>query len=210
MANSGNKKTTKPAEKKATARPATKKSTVSPKSKPSAASKTAVDKLEKTAQAMANMRSTLKKTLGKAGSAAKSKLSAEDRKALTTALQELRARVADEISFLTGDNLNRSNRETAGDLSSYSLHLADHGTDNFDREFALNLASSEQDVIYEIDEALARLRDGNYGVCEGCAQAIERARLEALPFARMCVKCKSASERGKTKFRPFGPTIGGF
>lgn len=122
-------------------------------------------------------------------------------------LARLRDRVVDEISFLAGDNLNRSQRESSGDLSSYSFHMADQGTDNFDREFALNLVSSEQDVLYEIDEAMSRIDLGSYGVCEACGKAIERARLNALPFAKMCVKCKSNAERGKSRFRPFGPTI---
>lgn len=124
-----------------------------------------------------------------------------------TLLQNLRDRVVDEISFLAGDNLNRSQREATGDLSSYSFHMADHGTDNFDREFALNLVSSEQDVLYEIDEALQRLDRGEYGVCEGCNQPIEKARLRAIPFARLCVRCKSEQEKRQTKYRPFGPTM---
>jgi RNA polymerase-binding transcription factor DksA len=115
--------------------------------------------------------------------------------------------VVDEIQFLAGDNLNRSPRESSGDLSSYSFHMADQGTDNFDREFALNLVSSEQDALYEIDDALRRIEMGTYGVCENCNKAIEKARLAALPFAKLCIGCKSESEKGKSRFRPFGPTI---
>jgi DnaK suppressor protein len=122
-------------------------------------------------------------------------------------LEKLRDRVMDEITFLAGDNLNRSQRDSSGDLSSYSFHMADQGTDNFDREFALNLVSSEQDVLYEINEALHRIDERTYGVCESCGQGIEKARLNALPFAKMCVRCKSESEKGKARYRPFGPTI---
>ena len=122
-------------------------------------------------------------------------------------LEKVRDRVVDEISFLAGDNLNRSPRDSSGDLSSYSFHMADQATDNFDREFALNLVSSEQDVLYEIDDALRRIDMGTYGVCENCNKPIEKARLMALPFAKMCIVCKSESEKGKTRFRPFGPTI---
>ena len=122
-------------------------------------------------------------------------------------LNKVRDRVVDEIAFLAGDNLNRSQRESSGDLSSYSFHMADQGTDNFDREFALNLVSSEQDVLYEIDEAISRIDSKTYGRCEVCDSAIEKARLKALPFAKMCIKCKSNSEKGKSRYRPFGPTI---
>lgn len=122
-------------------------------------------------------------------------------------LVSFRDRVIDEIGFLVGDNIARSQRESSGDLSGYSLHAADQGTDNFDQEFALNLASNEQDTLYEIDEALARIESNTYGVCEVCGCKIERARLEAIPYTRMCVKCKTQSEKGKVRYRPFGETM---
>ena len=122
-------------------------------------------------------------------------------------LETLRDRIMDEIQFLAGDNLNRSQRDSSGDLSSYSFHMADQGTDNFDREFALNLVSSEQDVLYEINEAIARIENKSYGTCEQCGNVIDKARLKALPFAKMCTRCKAESEKGKTRYRPFGQTI---
>ena len=122
-------------------------------------------------------------------------------------LQKLRDRVVDEINFLAGDNLNRTQRESSGDLSSYSFHMADHGTDNFDREFALNLVSSEQDVIYEIDDALRRIQMGVYGACEKCSEMIAKPRLKAQPFAKLCIKCQAEQEKGRPHFRAFGKTI---
>ena len=118
-------------------------------------------------------------------------------------LLKLRDRIIDEISFLSRDNLNRSQRESSGDLSSYSFHMADQGTDNFDREFAANLLSSEQDILYEIDEAIRRIDGGTYGICESTGQAIERDRLRVLPFARYCVAAQTEIERGKPRYRPF-------
>ncbi|HOW98872.1 MAG TPA: hypothetical protein PK634_13910, partial [Kiritimatiellia bacterium] len=100
------------------------------------------------------------------------RLPAVELKKYREVLQRLRDRVVDEISFLAGDNLNRSPRESSGDLSSYSFHMADQGTDNFDREFALNLVSSEQDALYEIDEALQRITTGIYGSCDNCGKPI--------------------------------------
>ncbi|MCX7005971.1 MAG: TraR/DksA family transcriptional regulator [Kiritimatiellaeota bacterium] len=128
-------------------------------------------------------------------------------KEFRASLQKLRDRVVDEIAFLAGDNLNRSQRESSGDLSSYSFHMADHGTDNFDREFALNLVSSEQDVIYEIDDALRRLQMGIYGACEKCGEMIAKPRLKAQPFAKLCIKCQADAEKGRPHFRAFGKTI---
>ena len=81
--------------------------------------------------------------------------------------------------------------------------MADQGTDNFDREFAANLLTSEQDVLYEIDEALRRIDLGTYGICEISGKPIEKERLKALPFARHSVLVQSELERGKPRFRPF-------
>ena len=121
-------------------------------------------------------------------------------------LLKLRDRIIDEISFLSRDNLNRSQKESSGDLSSHSFHMADQGTDNFDREFAASLLSSEQDVLYEIDEAVRRVDGGTYGVCESTGEQIERERLKVLPFARYCVAAQAEMERGKPRFRPFRRT----
>jgi len=121
-------------------------------------------------------------------------------------LLKLRDRVIDEISFLANDNLNRSAKESSGDLSSYSFHMADQGTDNFDREFAASLLNNEHDVLYEIEEALRRIDQGEYGVCEMSGKPIERERLKVLPFARYCVAVQSEMERGKPRFRPFRRT----
>jgi RNA polymerase-binding transcription factor DksA len=135
------------------------------------------------------------------------KLAAAELKKYRQALLNLRDQVVDGISFLAGDNLNRSQRDVSGDLSGYSLHMADQGTDNYDREFALNLVSSEQDLLYEIDEAIRRIDDRKYGVCEMTQEQIERARLDVVPYARYSVHAQSEMEKGRTRYRPFGPTL---
>lgn len=122
-------------------------------------------------------------------------------------LQALRDRVVDEIKFLTGDNLSRGQKEATGDLSSYRIHMADQGTDNFDREVALHVASGEQDVLYEIDEAMGRITLKTYGTCEGCGCPIKKDRLKAMPFAKMCAECQSKAEKGRERYRRFGPSI---
>lgn len=122
-------------------------------------------------------------------------------------LEDYRETVVKNLNALAEDNLRRSPQDSSGDLGSYSTHMADHGTDNFDRELALNLASGQQDSIYDIDDALHRISEGNFGVCEQCGNAINIQRLRALPFARKCLACQSADERGRTIYRPFGRTI---
>lgn len=111
------------------------------------------------------------------------------------------------LNALASDNLKRSPIEATGDISAHSTHMADQGTDNFDRELALNLASSRQDSIYDIEDAIRRIDDGTYGACEVCGSGIERARLKALPFAKKCMHCQNAAERGRTFYRPFSGTL---
>jgi RNA polymerase-binding transcription factor DksA len=123
-------------------------------------------------------------------------------------LLDLRDHLIDGVNFLATDNLKRSNREASGEISGSSLHMADAGTDNFDREFALSLVSNEQDALYEIEEALKRLEGGTYGLCETCEKQIRRERLEAVPFTKMCVLCQSISER--TNHRRPAPVTGIF
>jgi len=69
------------------------------------------------------------------------------------------------------------------------------GTDNFDRDFALSLLSSDQDAIYEIEEALKRIEKNTYGICELTGRAIPRARLDAIPWTRFTVEAQAQLER---------------
>lgn len=121
-------------------------------------------------------------------------------------LLNLRDRIVDEISFLAGENLNHSQREASGDLSNYGMHMADQGTDNFDREFALSLVSNEQEVLYEIDDALHRIDGGLYGICEMTGEPIEFERLKVLPYARLCREAQEQTEKNRKRFRPFATT----
>lgn len=89
-------------------------------------------------------------------------------------------------------------KDSTGDLSSYSYHMADQGTDSMERELAFMLASKSGRLLYHIDEALRRIQDGSYGLCLLCKKPISNARLEAVPHARLCIDCKSAEEEKKT------------
>ncbi len=86
-------------------------------------------------------------------------------------------------------------KESQSQMESYSLHMGDSGTDNFDRDFALSLLSSDQDAIYEIEEALKRIEKGFYGVCEQTQKIIPKARLEAIPWARYSVEAQAQLEK---------------
>ena len=86
-------------------------------------------------------------------------------------------------------------RESAQEMAGYSLHMADSGTDNFDRDFALSLLSSDQDAVYEIEEALDRIRNGTYGICEATGKPIEAGRLEAIPWTRFSAAAEKELEK---------------
>ena len=108
-------------------------------------------------------------------------------------LIDLRAHVSDEISLHTADTLKQNARDDSGNSSS----PADSGTDSFDRDFALSLVSSEQDALIEIEEAILRIKDGSYGVCEITNKAIPAERLSAVPFTRYSVEGQAEHERNQ-------------
>lgn len=112
-------------------------------------------------------------------------------------LLDLRERLLSQMNGLA--------KESAVEMDSYSLHMADSGTDNFDRDFALSLLSSDQDAIYEIEEALKRIEKGTYGICELTGKAIPKARLDAIPWTRFTVEAQSQLERdGSLRQRRLG------
>jgi DnaK suppressor protein len=102
-------------------------------------------------------------------------------------LLELRDQLLKQMSGLA--------KESAQEMAGYSLHMADSGTDNFDRDFALSLLSSDQDAIYEIEEALKRIEKNTYGICELTGKPIPKARLEAIPWTRFTVQAQAQLER---------------
>jgi DnaK suppressor protein len=110
-------------------------------------------------------------------------------------LEELRVKIAGSLAHIEGDTLNKSQRDASGDLSGYTFHMADMATDNFDREFNLGLASNEQNLLNLIDDALRRIKEGAYGVCETCSKAIPMKRLQAMPHAVMCIECQEKEEK---------------
>lgn len=111
-------------------------------------------------------------------------------------LLEKRQDILDEINHIARENL-KSQKEASGDLSAYTLHMADMASDSYDREFSLNIASGEQEIIYEIDEALKRIQEGKYGRCLSCNKKIPARRLNALPYAKHCIQCQSKEEKNK-------------
>ena len=111
-------------------------------------------------------------------------------------LLSLRARLRGDVTQLADAALRKNRSEANGDLSSMPIHMADIGSDNFEQEFTLSLMQTEEGFLGKIEAALERIEEGTYGVCEECGVKIPKKRLNAVPFAVMCVRCASQYEQG--------------
>ena len=94
----------------------------------------------------------------------------------------------------TNELLKQPQREAGGEISGYRTHIADQGGETYQREVASQLTSQESAILVEIDEALKRISDGRYGICEICRAKIPKARLEIIPYARLCIKDKQKKD----------------
>lgn len=101
----------------------------------------------------------------------------------------------EELGYLEASSMNTTSQDQSGDLSAYSFHMADQGTDTMDREMAFSLASREGRYLHHLNEALGRIEGGTYGNCRTCGQEISHPRLEVVPHATQCIKCKNAEEK---------------
>lgn len=111
-------------------------------------------------------------------------------------LIDKREEVTEQIKQMRKNgSLGKSQKDASGDLSGYSIHMADVATDNFDREMQFGYASVEQKVLYEIDAALARLKERAFGKCQFCSSDIRLNRLLAVPYANFCVKCQEKEDK---------------
>jgi RNA polymerase-binding transcription factor DksA len=116
------------------------------------------------------------------------RLSETDLKHFETRLLEERARIMREMGHLENTILKVNPRDSAGEVGGYSFHMADAGTDSMEREISFDIASKEGRLLREIDDALRRIYNGVYGICEASGKPIARARLEALPWARYTIE----------------------
>jgi RNA polymerase-binding transcription factor DksA len=110
-------------------------------------------------------------------------------------LLDLRTHVLTQLGEHTEETLLKSSKDDSGDLSGYGQHMADAGTDTFDRDFALSLVSNEQEALAEIEAAIKRVHNGTYGVCESTQKPISKERLMAVPFTRYSTEAKKEVER---------------
>jgi DnaK suppressor protein len=75
--------------------------------------------------------------------------------------------------------------------------LADKASTSYTKEFLYSLSNNERSVLQQVEEAIARVGDGEFGVCQECDEAIQKKRLDAVPWARYCLSCQEAVDRGR-------------
>jgi DnaK suppressor protein len=109
-------------------------------------------------------------------------------------LAEERAELVRQFEEIEESALGASQSELSGE-AAFDEEYADSGTFTFERERDLSLAENLKDLMDQIDHALGRIDEGTFGICERCGKPIEKARMKALPYARLCIKDKQAEER---------------
>lgn len=114
-------------------------------------------------------------------------------------LEKKRAVLLKELDYLEGSSMKSTITESTGDISAYSYHMADQGTDAMEREKAFLFASREGRFLYHLNQALLRIEDGTYGMCHECGLPIDEERLNAVPHARLCIACKAAEDKQKAE-----------
>lgn len=108
-------------------------------------------------------------------------------------LHAIRARLRGDVSAMAEVALRKSGNEGGAGMP---IHMAELGSDNFEQEFTLSLMESEEDTLSYIDSALGRIDDGSFGRCVQCESVIPKARLNAIPYTPVCIKCAEAQENG--------------
>ncbi|HLD36021.1 MAG TPA: TraR/DksA C4-type zinc finger protein [Planctomycetota bacterium] len=110
-------------------------------------------------------------------------------------LMKIKAILRDGMGQIENNSLKKSGRDASGDLSNLPIHLADAGSDTFEQDFSLGILEGEDIEVKEVDEALERIENKTYGICEECSTPIAENRLKVIPYARLCVKCQESVEK---------------
>jgi RNA polymerase-binding transcription factor DksA len=132
-------------------------------------------------------------------------MKAAETKAFKATLESMRARLRGDVSMMADAALRKTRSEASGDLSSMPIHMADIGSDAYEQEFTLSLMATEEGTLEMVEQALERIRTRRFGVCEECEGVISKKRLEAIPFASLCIRCAEKEEQGGGGGRPRQP-----
>jgi DnaK suppressor protein len=129
-------------------------------------------------------------------------LKAADLKVFKASLEAMRARLRGDVTTMAEAALRKTRSEASGDLSSMPIHMADIGSDAWEQEFTLSLMATEEETLELVEQALGRIRARTYGTCEECEGVIAKKRLEAIPFAPLCIRCAEKMENGGRPRQP--------
>ena len=116
-------------------------------------------------------------------------------------LHIIRARLRGDVHAMAEIALRKSGIE-GGDSNAMPIHMAELGSDNFEQEFTLGLMEADEGTLSSIDQAFERIQDGTYGKCIQCDGVISKARLNAIPYTPVCIKCAELQESNG-----FGPAM---
>ncbi len=114
-------------------------------------------------------------------------------------LLAIRQKLVGNVTFMEDEALGKSRQDATGDLSNVPIHMADVGTDNYDRDLTIGLIQNGEEELRAIDEALERIANKTYGSCEECGKKISKARLTALPYVENCIECQRLEEEEADK-----------
>ena len=109
-------------------------------------------------------------------------------------LLSLRERLVGKVDVMQGEALKKSRQDASGDLSNVPIHMADVGTDNYERDIMIELIQNGEEGVRNIDTALEKIEEGTFGMCELCAKKINKERLKAVPYAKLCIDCQREEE----------------
>lgn len=182
------KKAGKVAKKSVTKKKAAKKTVKNTKTKKTAKKKKTTKKMAVSKKKTSNRKTVRRKR--------KSTLTAKELRHYRELLIERLKEILGSVNHIESEALKTSRQDSAGDLSSMPIHMADIGSDNYEQEFALGLMDSERKIVQEIYEALKRIQDRTYGICEGTGEPIPKKRLDGIPWARYCVQYAEMVEKG--------------
>ncbi len=108
-------------------------------------------------------------------------------------LHLIRARLRGDVTAMAEVALRKSGIE-GSDSNAMPIHMAELGSDNFEQEFTLGLLEADEGTLGSIDSALERIQDGTFGKCIQCDGVISKARLNAIPYTPVCIKCAELQE----------------
>ncbi len=119
----------------------------------------------------------------------KSALPKEDVERFRRILLDKRSEIAGDVTQLKGQALRSQEDEVSVD------HMADHGTESYEKDQTIGFIEREGESLRAIDLALKKIKDGSFGLCESCGGKIRKVRLNAIPYARLCLDCQMAEEK---------------